>query len=70
MESLIKESLLGAKIAPTAVSRTFTPLLREPGFLSKDSLLPLRIKWKTVSRWGRGSNRDPEIPSKLAETEH
>ena len=29
--SFAKENLLGAKIAPTAVSRTFIPLLRETG---------------------------------------
>ena len=28
MEILTKENLVGAKIAPTAVSRTFTPLLK------------------------------------------
>ena len=40
MEILTKENLVGAKIAPAAVSKTFTPLPRKPGFLSKDSLLP------------------------------
>ena len=29
---LTKENLLGAKTAPTAISRTFTPLLRETRF--------------------------------------
>ena len=32
MEILTKENLVGAKTAPTAVSRTFTPLLRETRF--------------------------------------
>ena len=30
METLTKENLVGAKTAPTATSRTFTPLLRDP----------------------------------------
>ena len=29
MEILTKENLVGAKTAPTAVSRTFTPLVRK-----------------------------------------
>ena len=32
MEILTKENLVGAKIAPTAVSRTFTPLVRRTRF--------------------------------------
>ena len=32
MEILTKESLVRAKTAPTAISRTFTPLLRETRF--------------------------------------
>ena len=32
MEILTKENLVGAKAAPTAVSRTFTPLVRETRF--------------------------------------
>ena len=32
MEILTKENLVGAKTAPTAVSRTFTPLVRETRF--------------------------------------
>ena len=60
MEILTKENLVGAKAAPTAISRTFTLLLREPGFLSKDLLLPPRLRWKIVRRWGRGSKPDPE----------
>ena len=32
MEILTKENLVGAKTAPTPVSRTFTPLLRETRF--------------------------------------
>ena len=28
MEILTKENLVGAKVAPTAISRTFTPLLK------------------------------------------
>ena len=32
MEILTKENLVGAKIVPTAVSRTSTPLLRETRF--------------------------------------
>ena len=32
MEILTKEDLVGAKTAPTAVSMTFTPLLREIRF--------------------------------------
>ena len=28
--------------------------------LDKDSLLPPRIRWQIVRRWGRGSNRDLE----------
>ena len=32
MASLTKENLVGAKTAPTAVSKTFTPLLRETRF--------------------------------------
>ena len=32
MEILTKENLVGAKTATTAVSRTFTPLLRETRF--------------------------------------
>ena len=38
MEILTKENLVGAKAAPTAISKTFTPLAREKGFLGKDSL--------------------------------
>ena len=33
MEILTKENLVGAIIAPIAVSRTITPLLRETRFL-------------------------------------
>ena len=37
MEILTKENLVGTKAAPTAVSRTFPPLVRRKlGFLSKD----------------------------------
>ena len=32
MDILTKENLVGAKFAPTAASRTFTPLLRETRF--------------------------------------
>ena len=32
MEILTDENLVGAKTAPTAISRTFTPLLRETRF--------------------------------------
>ena len=40
MDILTKENLVGAKIAPTAISRTFTRLVRENRLLTKDSLLP------------------------------
>ena len=60
MEILTKENLVGAESAPTAISRILTPLTEaKPGFLSKDSLLPPRIRWKIVRRWGQGSIRDP-----------
>ena len=52
-ELLTKENLVRAKTAPTAISRTFTPLLRETRFLIKDSLLPSRVRCKIVRRWGR-----------------
>ena len=32
MEILPKENLVGAKTAPTAVSRTFTPLVKDTRF--------------------------------------
>ena len=35
MEILTKENLVGTKTAPTAVSRTFTPLLRKLFFLTQ-----------------------------------
>ena len=60
MEIRSKENLVGTRIAPTAISRTFAPLLGEPGFISKDSLLPLRIRWDVGRRWDRGSNRGPD----------
>ena len=33
---------------------------KKTDFLSKDSLLPPRMRWKIGRRWGWGSNRDPE----------
>ena len=37
MEILTKENLARAKTAPTAISRTFTPLLREPEMILRYS---------------------------------
>ena len=54
METLTKENLVGAKTAPNAISSTFTLLLRKPGLLSKDSLLPPRIRWNIGRRLGVG----------------
>ena len=63
MEILTEENLVGARTAPTAISRTVIPLVtvRETRFLSKDSLLPPRMRWKIGRRWGWGSNRDPDF---------
>ena len=54
MEILAKENLVRAKTAPTAVSRTFNHLVKETGFLRKDSLLPQKIRWKINRHWGVG----------------
>ena len=59
MEILTKENLVGS--APTAIARTSAPRVKESGFLTKDSLLPPRIRRKIIRRWGWESNRDPEL---------
>ena len=42
-----------------------TPLpLQFPRLSLPDSLLPPRIRWKITRRWGPGSNRDPDLPSR------
>ena len=51
-----KENLVGAKNCP----RLSLPYSGKPGFFTKDSLLPPRIRCKIVRRWGWGSNRNPE----------
>ena len=61
MDIITEENLVGAKTAPTAISRTCAPFVRKSGFLTKDSLLPLGIRWKIIRCWGRGSNRDPDF---------
>ena len=57
MEILTEENLVGAKTAPTGIPMTFTG---ESGFLTKDFLLPPRIRWKVIRRWRWGSHRDPD----------
>ena len=47
MEVLTEENMVEAKTAPTAASRSFTPLVRESSFLCKDSLLPQKSDGKS-----------------------
>ena len=57
MEILTKENLVGAKTAPTAISRTFTPLARRislPYFLCKDFSFWTMLKKQNRQTWGLG----------------
>ena len=54
MEILTNEKLVGAKTAPTAISRTFIRVLWETRFLSKDSPLPTQYQMENHQILGSG----------------
>ena len=62
MEILTKENLVGAKAAPTAISKDLHSLTKGNQFsLVRIHFSHPRIRWKLVRSWGWGSKRDPDI---------